>query len=324
MISLNQFNIKEVKAEQNVSSFEVGPLPKGYGHTLGNFIRRVLLSSIPGSAITSVKIDGVQHEYSTMDGLSDDILTLVLSIKNIVVVCKTLEPQILEIDMKGKDGEVVEVTAGDIKKNANVDVINPDYVITKLTSSKAKFKAQLKVERGVGYSFAKEEDRKELGMLPIDASYSTVKLVNYDITPTRVGQETELDQLNLNVITNGAVTPVEALAVSVDILNEMTSHLKDLAGRMLAGDEITVKLAQEEKQNMATVAAGAIENKPPLKVADLNLSTRLTNVLLRSGYDDLRKLEGLTEEEVANIRGMGSKSLTELFDIVKKYSIKLI
>ncbi len=321
MISLNQFNIKKTSDKNGVATFEIGPLPKGYGHTLGIYLRRVLLSSIPGSAITAVKIDGVQHEYSTLEGLSDDILTIVLSLKNVVVVSKSLDPVVLEIDVKGKEG-VVEVTAGDIAANSEVDVVNPNYIITKLTGAKSKFKAQLTVERGVGYSLANEDVRKELSMLPVDAGFSPVKLVNYEVVSTRVGQETDLDQLNLTIQTNAAVTPIEALHVAADILNQATNHLFSLTEQMLSGDEITVELNQKQKSTQA--AAAVMPSRPELRVVDLNLSTRLTNALLKSGYDDLNKLEGLTEEELSNIRGMGSKSFNELVDIVKKYSIKLV
>lgn len=324
MISLNQFIIKKVSEKDNVGLFEIGPLPTGYGHTLGNFIRRVLLSSIPGSAITSVKIDGVQHEYSTLAGLPDDILTLVLSIKNVVLVNKTLEPQTVEINVKGKDGAVVEVKAGDITGNSNVEVVNKDYVITSLTSSKAKFKAEIVVERGVGYKMGSDQTRKEAGNLPVDSNFSPVKLVNYDISPTRVGKETELDQLNLSIQTNGALSPVESLNIAVDILNQMTSHLVDLSAKMLNGDEIAVTLSKQQKVEDSKVAATSSTHKQELKVADMNLSTRLTNALLRSGYTDMRKMEGMTEDEVANIRGMGSKSLIELLDTLKKHSVKLI
>ena len=176
MINLNQFIVKKVDSKNNVATFEIGPLPKGYGNTLGNFLRRVLLSSVPGSAITAVKIDGVQHEYSTLSGVSDDILAVVMSLKNVVVISKSLEPVVLEIDVKGKDGEVVEVTAGDISLNQEVEIVNPDYVITKLTGHKSKFKAQFTVQRGIGYVSGNEHVRKELGMLPVDANFSPVKL----------------------------------------------------------------------------------------------------------------------------------------------------
>ncbi|MBE0573662.1 DNA-directed RNA polymerase subunit alpha [Candidatus Dojkabacteria bacterium] len=322
MVSLNQFTIKKSAAKGNTATFEIGPLPKGYGSTMAVYLRRILLSSIPGSAITAVKIDGVQHEYSTLSGVADDILAVILSLKNVVLVSKTLEPVVLEIDVKGKEGEVVEVKAGDIEKSAEVEIINPEYVITKLTSGKSRFKAQLTVKRGVGFAVGDEAARKELGMLPVDANFSPVKLVNYTISQARVGQETELDQLNLTMETNGAVSPVEALHVATDILNQATSHLTKLTEQMLAGNEVTVALNQ--KQKIAQTVNAQNVAKPELKVSDLNLSTRLTNALVKSGYDDLNKLEGLTEEELSNIRGMGSKSFTELLDILKKHSIKLV
>lgn len=324
MISLNQFTIKRTSEKTNLGVFEVGPLPKGYGHTLGTYLRRVLLSSIPGSAITGIKLDGANHEYTALDNIADDVLTIILSLKNVAVVNKTNEPQVLEIEVKGKEGTIVEVKASDIQKNNNVEIINPEYVITKITGPKGKFKAQLTVERGIGYKLAKDETRSELGFLPIDSNFSPVKLVNYEITPTRVGKETELDQLNLSIKTNGAVTPIEALNVAADILNQATSHLLELSGKLLKGDEITVKLTEEQKMEETKNTFVSSTSRPKLKVSDLNLSTRLTNALLRSGYTDLSKLEGMTEEEVANIRGMGSKSLTELLDILKKYEIKLI
>lgn len=322
MIALNQFIIKKASEKGNVATFEVGPLPKGYGYTMGVFIRRILLSSIPGSAITAVKIDGVQHEYSTLSGLSDDLLTVVLSLKNVVLVSKSLEPVVLDIDIKGKDGEVIEVKASDIQKSSEIEIINPDYVITRLTSSKTRFKAQLTVERGIGFSVGDESTRKELGMLPVDANYSPVKLVNYTVSQTRVGRETELDQLNITLETNGAVTPVEAFHTAADILNQLTVQLSKLSEQMLKGNEVTVELSQ--KQKLAQSVNAQVELKPELRVVDLNLSTRLANSLLKSGYDDLNKLEGLTEEELSNIRGMGSKSFTELLDLLKKYSIKLV
>lgn len=323
MISLNSFNINKVSGSKpNKATFEIGPLPKGYGNTVGTFLRRILLSSIPGSAITAVKIDGVQHEYSTLAGLPDDILTILLSLKNVVVVSKSMDPVTVEINVSGKDGDVVEVKASDISTSQDVKVVNGDYVITKLTSKKAKLKAELTIERGVGYELGKEDVRREIGVLPLDANFSPVKLVSYEISSTRVGQETELDQLNLTIETNGAVTAVEALHAACDILNTVTEHLVMLSSGMLNGDEVTVEIKKQEKSKVKEVSQSAEKN--PLKVSDLNLSTRLTNALLRSGYDDLYKLEGLTEEELSNIRGMGSKSYTELLDILKKHSIKIV
>lgn len=326
MVALNDFKISRIVEKDGSTKFTMGPLQKGYGHTLGNFLRRILLSSIPGSAITSVKIDGVQHEYSTLNGLPDDILAVLLSIKNIVVASKVLEPVTLKIEVKGKEGQIIEVKAGDIEKSSKVDIVNPDYVITKLTSGKAKFSAEFTVERGMGYAQLKDELRKELTLLPLDASFSPVTLVNYVITTARVGKETDLDQLELLVKTNGSITPEEALNIACNTINIMTEHLHTLSSEMLKGDEINVKLHQEELEN-STKEESVVEvvvDKQPILVSDLNLSTRLTNALLKSGYDDLRKLENMTEEELSNIRGMGNKSFVELVEILKKYNVKII
>lgn len=321
MITLQQFTIKKEAGDNSSAKFSIGPLPHGYGHTLGTFIRRVLLSSIPGSAITGVKIDGVQHEYSALDGVSDDILALLLSLKNVVLVSKSLEPVTVELNATGKAGEVVEVTAGDIEETNDVTVVNKDYVITKLTA-KTKLNIVLTIQRGVGYVLPNEDVRKEVSVLPLDANFSPVVLVNYTVSQTRVGKETELDQLDLSVETNGAVTPEEALHVAVDSLHQMTSHLIEQSASMLRGDEVTVAVQNEMKKS--SIEAIASSDEAPVRVADLNLSTRLSNALLKSNYDDLRKLTGLTEEEVASIRGMGSKSYQELLDVLKKHSIKLV
>jgi len=325
MISLNEFGVKKVSEKNNAVTFSVGPLPKGYGHTLGNFLRRILLTSIPGSAITSVKIEGAQHEYSTMAGVPDDILTILLSIKNVIVISKTLEPVTLKIDMKGKDGQVVEVKASDIEKDSNIEIVNPEYVITRLNSGKAKFTAEITVERGSGYSLPKEELRKEISVLPLDAAFSPVRLVNYIITSARVGRETDLDQLEISIETNGSLKAEEALHIATDTINQMTTHLQSLTTSLLVGDEVAISLNEEQKKTMIKVnVSEESDTKLPIKVVDLNLSTRLTNSLLKSGYDDLRKLEGMTEEELSNIRGMGSKSFIELLEILKKHTIKLI
>lgn len=321
MISLQQFTIKKESEGNNSATFSVGPLPHGYGHTLGTFLRRVLLSSVPGSSITGVKIDGVEHEYSSLEGVSDDVLALLLSLKNVVLVSKSLTPVTVELTATGKAGEVVEVTAGDIEETNEVRVANKDYVITRLTG-KTKLNVVLTVERGTGYVLPNEDVRKEVSTLPLDANFSPVKLVNYTVSQTRVGKETELDQLDIQIETNGAVTPEEALHVAADSLNQMTSHLIEISTSMLKGDEVTVAVQNEIKK--AASESKTASDETPVRVADLNLSTRLTNALMKSNYDDLRKLAGLTEEEVASIRGMGSKSYQELLDVLKKYNVKLV
>ncbi|MDQ6984713.1 MAG: DNA-directed RNA polymerase subunit alpha [Candidatus Dojkabacteria bacterium] len=321
MVSLNSFNIKKTSEEGNTMNFEVGPLPKGYGHTLGNMLRRILLSSIPGSAITAVKLDGALHEYASLDGVLDDVLKVLLSIKNVVVRSRVDEPVTLTLNVQGKAGAQVEVKASDIEKNSDVDIVNGDYVITKL-DGKASFKAEFTINNGTGYIFPDQEVRKELGTLPIDATFSPVVLVSYDVAETRVGQETDLDQLNLSVETNGSINSLEAVNISVRLLNEMTSHLSQITKDLLDGKEAEILKSTTVKEEEVVVEDET--TKKQLVVEDLNLSTRLTNALLRSGIDELTKLEGYTEEELASIKGMGKKSLDELIEVLKKYEIKVI
>jgi DNA-directed RNA polymerase subunit alpha len=326
MISLDQFTIKKTEEKDNVATFEIGPLPKGYGYTMGTYLRRVLLSSVPGTAITAVKIKGALHEYTTVEGLSDDILATVLSFKNVVPVSSSTEPQTLEVNVKGKKGEAVEVTAGDIQETDEVSIVNKDYVISTITKGGSSFEAQVVVERGMGYSLANEDSRKEIGMLPIDAKFSPVKLVSYEVTDTRVGKETELDLLKLHIETSGAVTPEEALFVASETLDKATNRLVDLANKMLTGEEVTLVVNEKEKEQkeVKEEEVEEPEEQDPLKVMDLNLSTRLTNALLRSNIEDLRKLEGMTEEEVMGVRGMGAKSFDELAEVLKDNNINLV
>ncbi len=321
MISLAEFRITQKEQTETKGEFEISPLPTGYGHTLGNMIRRVLETSIPGSAVTAVKIDGVQHEYSTLAGLSDDVLTVVLAFKNIIFISKVEEPVKLEIDVKGKDGQVVEVKASDIKANSDVEIINKDYVITKLTGSKTRFKAEITVERGVGYQLPDEAVRQEVGVLPVDAIFSPVKLVSYSVTQTRVGQQTDLDKVNITITTNGSIAPSDALGIAANLLQEMATNLSENANEMVTGNSL-MSVPTVSTPSASQIGQNATDKK--LLVSELNLSTRLTNALVRAGFDDLSKLEGFTEEEVANIRGMGEKSLVELFDALKKNGVNLI
>ncbi|MCA9386808.1 DNA-directed RNA polymerase subunit alpha [Candidatus Dojkabacteria bacterium] len=321
MISLSEFTIKKTEEKDDSAVFEIGPLPTGYGHTLGNTLKRVLTSSIPGAAITAVKINGVQHEYSTLSGISDDILNVLLSLKNVVFLTKTEEPVTLNLKSQGAKKGVVEVKASDIEKNSDIEVVNKDYVITKITDEKTKLDMEIRVERGVGYRLPDENVRAEIGMLPVDAIFSPVKLVRIEVVPTRVGQQTDLDQLNLFVKTNGSLTPSDALNIASNILDEMAANFVKETKDMISGKVITT-LPTESTEEEVTEEEDT--EASPILVADLNLSTRLTNALLRAGFDDLRKLEGFTEEEAANIRGMGEKSLEELFKVLKKNGINLI
>lgn len=200
-------------------------------------------------------------------------------------------------------------------------IINPDYVITKLTSDQS-IEITVKVERGFGYQQPKDSKRTDIDVLPVDVNYSPVTLVSYVVEPARVGKDTELDELVLNIKTNGALTPEEALKISLDMLYEGFAHLNTVSQTIVSPDSIAVKL-NEESKDVLEISEATFKSGQVMSIVDMNLSTRLTNALLRSGIDDLSKLNGMSEDEVANIRGLGSKSHLELLDIIKKYGINL-
>ncbi|RMD76729.1 DNA-directed RNA polymerase subunit alpha [Candidatus Dojkabacteria bacterium] len=322
MISLlKNSNIQKIKGQGNECEFSISPLPKGYGATLGTVLRRTLLSSIPGYGITSVKVNGVQHEYSVIEGLADDVLTILLSLKNIAFKVSVLEPVWLTLKKKGVKGKVVDVLASDFEKNSVVEIVNPDYVITKLTDDK-ELEISVKIERGYGYLQQKSSDRDEVESIPLDAYFCPVKLVNYNVNSVRVGKDTELDELVINIRTNGTISPEESLVIAIDTLSEGFSHLKSLSKELLVQNN-SKALELNEKSKEETLKESLTDIRKPLPVSEMNLSTRIANALVKAGIDDLNKLSGMSEEEVAQIKGLGSKSYQELLEIIRKNNIKL-
>ncbi len=323
MFPINLFAINKVQESENLGVFNIGPLPKGYGSTMATVFRRILMSSIPGSAITSVKVKGIEHEYSTLSGLQDDVLTMLLKVKLIEVVSHSDEPVKLQLHAKGKKDGVLEVKAGDIEPNAQVEIMNPDHVIALLTDANATLDIEFTVEKGIGYALPSDSVRQELGAIPLDAVFSPVKNVAYTISHARVGQQTDLDQLELKVVTDGTILPSAAMYEATQILLKVSEHLESSAKDLLnsVGEnqvlEANLPVANDSVAHSASIGT-------PLIVSELGLSTRLVNALHNSGYEDLRMLDGLTEEEVRNIKGMGDKSFVELLQAVKDNGLKLI
>lgn len=305
MISLDKFKVKVVKDDPGLGQIQIGPLPSGYGHTLGNTLRRILLSSVPGAAVTSVKIDGVKHEYTSMDNVQEDVIFVILKLKNLAIKKYSDDPTTLTLNVKGNKDKVTIVTANDFDVPSDVEIINKDLEITTLTGD-TSLKLEVVVENGVGYSYADEERRKEIGVIPVDSNFSPVNRVDVNITKARLGEYTDLDQIDLDIYTNATVTASEALLKAGEIYDEMANRLLAQFG----GDPI---LAEE---NIIKEEADHELTEDKILVSQLNLSTRLTNALLNSGISDLRGLAGLPREEVANFKGMGKKSMTELEDIM--------
>lgn len=311
MLEIDKFKLKKVKEEAGYGEFEIGPLPRGFGHTIANSLRRILLSAIEGAGVVSVKINGVDHEYTALDGVQDDILTILLKIKELALVVHTEDEVVLKVSKKGQKGEVVEVKASDIESNADVEIINKDLVITTLTSDKSKFDAEITVRRGSGYAFPDESIRKEIGNLPIDADFNPVTRVEVDINQARVGQRTDYDQITLRVHTNNTKTASEALLEAVEIYDMIANRLVNLAG----GDaEALEKETQVEEVK---------EEEEKILVSEVNMSTRLTNSLLNAGIATLNELDGKNADEVMAYRGMGKKSFEELQEILSDFGFSL-
>lgn len=311
MITLDKFKVKVVEENATVGKFEIGPLPKGFGYTLANSVRRILLSSIPGAAIVSVKIAGVKHEYSTIEGVLDDVITIMLRLKELALKNYSDSPVVLKLSVKGKKGSKVEVSAKDFDIPSEIEIINKDMHITTLTAD-VKFDLEVIVENGEGYAYPDEEKRKELGTLPLDSIFSPVKRAEVAITTARLGQDTDLDQIDLTVYTNGTIKPSEALLKSVEIFDQLANRLVDLLG----GDS---QLAEQQLVAQKTEEKEVVEEK--ILVSQLNLSTRLTNSLLNAGISNLKDLENKSREEALSFKGMGKKSMTELEDIMSEKGI---
>lgn len=311
MIEVDKFELKKVKETEDYGEFIIGPLPKGFGHTIGNSLRRILLSSIDGSAVTSVRLNGVRHEYAALEGIQDDVLAILMKLKSLATIVHTDEDVLLEIHAKGKKSGVVEIKASDIEPNADVEVINKDLLITTLTSEKAKFDAEITIRKGVGIAAADESIRREIGNLPLSASFNPVQRMEVEIQQARVGQKTDYDQVLLKIYTNKTKKPSEALLESFEIYDIIANRLVNLGG----GDaealekEVEVEEAEEEEEKIL--------------VSEVNMSTRLTNSLLNAGIATLNELDGRSLEEVMNFRGMGKKSFEELKEILADFGLSL-
>jgi len=310
MVAIDDYKLN-IKSDDGVfGSFVIGPLPSGYGITLSNSLRRILLSSIPGAAVTAVKIEGVKHEYSTLEGLQEDIISMVLKLKELAIKMFTDEPRTMKLKVNGKKGKVLVIKAADFEVPSEVEIVNQDLEIATLTKD-VKLEMELTVEAGSGYTHANESKRQEIGVIPVDSIFSPVKRVKLEVVKARVGQITNLDQINLEVYTNGAISPTESLLKAAEMYDRLSNRLVELLG----GDPESLKAekAMEVKEEEVK------EDK--ILISDLNLSTRLTNSLLNSGITDLRDLVKKNKEEISNFRGMGKKSMTELEEIMENHGL---
>jgi DNA-directed RNA polymerase, alpha subunit, bacterial and chloroplast-type len=304
------YKITEYSKKDNYGKFELEPLERGFGYTIGNALRRVMLSSLPGSAITSVKIDGVLHEFQTIEGVIEDVTSIILNLKNVVIIKHCEEERIIRL-VADKEGVV---TAGDIDCDADVEIVNKDQVIATLAKG-GKLNMEMTVGSGRGYVRAEENKKllgdKKVGVIAIDSLYSPIERVAYEVLDARVGQNENYDKLVMEVWTNSSIKPEEAIALASRILIE---HLEIVANLNSIAD-VTGMMIEKKEDPKQKALETAIE--------DLDFSVRAYNCLKRAGIHTLQDLVNKTDQEVMKIRNLGKKSLKEVLDKVKELDLTL-
>lgn len=302
---------KIVLEDGNRAVFELDGLWPGYGQTIGNAIRRVLLSSLEGAAITSVKIEGVQHEFSTLPGIHEDIVDLTLNLKRVRFRMHGPGPYSATISVKGER----LITAADIKTPSQLEVVNPEQHIATLTDKKASLTMEVNVERGIGYqpAEARRKEKVEIGVISLDAAFSPLRLVNFEVENMRVGDRTDFNLVRFNIETDGSLTPHEAFSLAAKILQEQFAMLAGVFIRK--GDAAADSDVPEEGQEEAPAEGGeeTLEEQAMKKrIEDLDLSTRTMNALLNGGIRNVGALAKKSEKRVRNIEGLGDKGVVEI------------
>jgi len=299
MIEFEKPNIHKNDENANYGKFVVEPLERGYGTTLGNSLRRILLSSLPGAAVTSIQIDGVLHEFSTIEGVVEDVTQIILNIKKVSLKIESDDEKSLEINVKGP----ATVTAGDIQGDSDVEILNPDQYICTVADG-VTFHAVLTADTGRGYVSADEnkarKDDMPIGVLPIDSIYTPIERVNYQVENTRVGQRDDYDKLTLDVWTDGSISPSEATSLSAKILTEHLALFVNLTDEAQDA-EIMVEKEETNKEKMLEMS-----------IEELDLSVRSYNCLKRAGINTVQELTDKTEAQMMKVRNLGRKSLEEV------------
>lgn len=299
-----QFKVTAKKETTDYGKFILEPLEQGYGQTVGNALRRCLLSSLPGAAVTEVEIDGVRHQFTTLEGMKEDIVELILNIKQLRIKYSGSEETKITLEVKGPK----VVTAKDIKTSAGVEIINKDLVLANLADKKSKLKVTMKVGVGLGYATVEERKISAVGVIPVDAAFSPVRLVNYTVESTRVGRRTDFDKLVLEIWTDGTVTPGKTLDEAAHIL---VAYFKQIY-------EPVFEKVKEEKET--SFEQQEILN---LTVEELDLPTRIANALRKGGYKTIKDLRGTKRSDIAKVKNLGTKSVETVVKILKEKGIDL-
>lgn len=290
MIDTSKFSIKTIKSSANYGKFEISPLVGGFGHTLGNSLRRVLLITVPGAAITRIKIDGANHLFTTLPGVKEDLVEVSLNLKKVKFAYSKDEPITLKIDKKGPG----VVTAADIADSDLCKVSNPDQVIATLSDAKSHFKMDLTVERGVGYTMANEQTSDVIGEIILDATFTPVLKANYSVEPTRLGKKSNYDKLTMEVWTDGSVDPLHALKLAAKDLISSLSQIVD---------------PKDFEDEVVTISSTPVASGADISIEEIELPLRVTNALKKAGYGTVDALIKGGRLDVSKAKNVGEKSV---------------
>ncbi len=307
MIDLSQINVSTEKETQDFGKFVIDPLDQGYGHTIGNSLRRVLLTSLPGAAITQAKISGVRHQFTALAGMSEDIVEFILNLKKVRLIIPSDKPIKLTVDVKGPK----EVKAKDISKTSGVKIVNQDLTLANLADSKSKLTATLTAENGTGYSLASDRKTGEIGIIPIDANFSPVTQVNYQVEATRVGRVTNFDKLTLEITTDGTIKPSDALKKAAKIL---VDHFAIIEEPKLNAKKQKVETQQESTKLTEDVLKTSLE--------ELDLPVRLTNSLRAGKIETIGDYLEKDKKDLMKMKNMGPKSVSLVEERLAERGIK--
>ena len=299
------FKTTAIAQTKDYGKFELSPLEPGYGRTVGNALRRVLLSSLPGAAVTAATVAGVTHQFTTLSGMREDVVELLLNLKQVRLKYAGDKPVEISLSASGPG----KVKAQDLKTQANVAVINKDLVLATLADSKAKLNVKMTVETGYGYQPAMEKSEKTLGEIMLDATFSPVVRVNYTIETARVGRRTDLDKLILEIFTDGTVKPSEALNQAAKVL--------------IASFKQIVEPTFEKEEEVPTLSVVEGNEALKLSVEELDLPTRIANALRRGGYATVKDLAEASKSDVAKVKNLGGKSVDIIIDKLKEKGVNV-
>lgn len=298
------FTISEVESTDSEATLVIEPLEQGYGHTLGNALRRVLLSSLPGAAITAVRIDGIDHQFSSLDGMSEDVVEFILNLKLVRIRATVNEPGTIKLEAKGEG----DITAASLICSAGYEVINTDQHLATLAKGKS-LKAEMVVEVGVSYAMARDRQSTVVGEIPVDALFSPVTKVSYEVEATRVGRRTDFDKILLTIQTDGSVRPIDAVKDSARILARQFTQVFDPV--VVEVKQVEVTLSPEEAETLK------------LTVEELDLPTRIANALRKGGFQTVGDLLGAPRMTIAKVKNLGEKSVDVINEALQKKGVTL-